>query len=61
MGKIKSNKFISKRVRVLNEEDFEKQLVQAIKEGTEKNNRVRAKHEGRFGKHGRKPNDTSWK
>ena len=52
---------ISKRVRVLNEEDFEKQLVQAIKEGTEKSNRVRAKHEGRFGKHGRKPNDTSWK
>ena len=61
MKQTKSNKFISKRVRVLNEEDFEKQLVQAIKEGTEKSNRVRAKHEGRFGTHGRKPNNNSWK
>ena len=60
MGKIKSNKFISKRVRVLNDENFEKQLSKALKEGTEKSNRVRAKHEGRFGAHGRKPNSISW-
>lgn len=61
MKQTKSNKFISKRVRVLNDEDFENQLSKAIKEGTEKSNRVKAKHEGRFGKHGRKPNNNSWK
>ena len=61
MGKIKSNKFSSKRPKVLNDENFEKQLAQALKEGKEKSNRVRAKHERRFGEHGRKPNDNSWK
>ena len=60
MGKVKSNKFSSKRPKVLNDENFENQLSKALKEGTEKSNRVRAKHEGRFGKHGRKPNNTSW-
>ena len=61
MGKIKSNKFSSKRPKVLNGEDFEKQLSKALEEGIEKSNRVSAKHEGRFGKHGRNPNNNSWK
>ena len=60
MGKVKSNKFSSKRPKVLNDENFEKQLAQALKEGIEKSNSVRAKHEGRFGAHGRKPNSISW-